>query len=338
MGITHLYKTMKTIILATIAALALGGIFLSQGAPRLLSQPQDAAWTQWKMQFGRTYGTSAEESYRKGVFVDNYNLVQTSNENPEHTFVLKLNKFGDLTGEEFKAQYTGLKKAGLRSHNAKPYTGVKGIVADVDWTQLGGVNAVKDQGACGSCWAFSAICAMEFADFQAGTLHDLSEQQLVDCDTIDSGCNGGLMDYAFTYAQSHGIYTTAGYGSYTARGGSCKSSSATGHKYTPTGYTDVTARSQDALVGAIKDRVVSVAVEADRSAWQFYSSGILNSSACGTQLDHGVAAVGVNTDQGFYKVRNSWGASWGESGYIRLALNGDGYGICGVQSQPSYPN
>merc|ERR1712050_601993 len=295
---THLYKTMKTIILATIAALALGGIFLSQGAPRLLSQPQDAAWTTWKMQFGKTYGTSAEESYRKGVFYDNYNLVQSSNENTANTFVLKLNKFGDLTGEEFKA----------------PYTGVQGIVADVDWTQLGGVNAVKDQGACGSCWAFSAVCAMEFADFQAGTLHNLSEQQLVDCDTVDSGCNGGLMDYAFSYARSNGIYTTQGYGAYTATGGSCKVSSATGHSYTPSGYTDVSSQSQDALVGAIKNRVVSVAVEADRSAWQFYSSGILNSSACGSSLDHGVAAVGVSTDDGYYKVRNSWGASWGESG------------------------
>jgi len=331
---------MKTIILATIAALAMGGIFLSQGEPRMLSNPIDAAWTNWKMQYGKSYGTSTEEAYRKTVFADNYNLVQESNANPENTFTLKLNAFGDLTGPEFKSQYTGFKKSGLRTPKRVEYTGVKGIDANVDWRQSGGVNAVKNQGQCGSCWAFSAVCSMEFADFQSGgTLNQLAEQELVDCDTTDSGCNGGLMDYAFEYAESHGIHTSQGYGSYQARRGSCKSSYATGHVFTPSSHRDVAQYSQDGLVGALKNRVVSVAVEADRSAWQFYNSGVLNSRSCGTQLDHGVAAVGVNTEasQPYYIVRNSWGSGWGESGYIRLAANGDGAGICGVQSQPSYP-
>merc|ERR1711974_281325 len=99
---------------------------------------------------------------------------------------------------------------------------------------------------------------------------------------------------------------------------------------TASGYRDVTPNNQDALVTAVRGRLVSVAVEADRYAWQFYSSGILNSSSCGTSLDHGVAVVGANTAQGYYIVRNSWGTGWGESGYIRLAINGDGAGICGV--------
>merc|ERR1712043_27990 len=129
----------------------------------------------------------------------------------------------------------------------------------------GGVNAVKNQGQCGSCWAFSAVCAMEFADFgSTGTLHNFAEQELVDCDQTDSGCNGGLMDYAFEYAESHGIHTTSGYGSYTARQGYCKASSASGHVFQPSSHRDVAQYSQDGLVGAIKQRVVSVGVEADR--------------------------------------------------------------------------
>merc|ERR1719456_157690 len=103
-------------------------------------------------------------------------------------------------------------------------------------------------------------------------------------------------------------------------------------------YTDVASQNQDMLVGAVEGRVVSIAVEADRSAWQFYESGVLNSQNCGTSLDHGVAVVGVNTEGGYYIVRNSWGTSWGEQGYIRLALTGNDAGICGCQLEPSYPN
>lgn len=306
----------------------------------MLSNPIDAAFTSWKMQYGKTYGTSTEDAYRKKVFTDNYYLVQESNSNPEYTFTLKLNQFADLTGEEFKSQYTGLKKSALRTPTQIPYTGVTGIDANVDWRNEGGVNAVKNQGQCGSCWAFSAVCAMEYADFAAnGTLNIFAEQELVDCDRTDSGCSGGLMDYAFEYAEENGIHTSANYGPYQARAGSCKASYTGGYTFKPSSHKDVAQQRQDALVGALKRGVVSVAVEADRYAWQLYSGGVLNKSSCGTQLDHGVAAVGVNTgaDSPYYIVRNSWGSSWGESGYIRLAITGDGPGICGVQSQPSYP-
>jgi len=159
---------------------------------------------------------------------------------------------------------------------------------------------------------------------------------LVDCDNVDSGCNGGLMDYAFEWARSNGIHDDA-YGSYNAVGGTCKHSTTSGLKFTPTGYVDVRSNDQDHLVAACQLGVVSVAVEADRSAWQFYSSGILNDTSCGTSLDHGVAVVGCNTTAGYYVVRNSWGSSWGESGYIRLAMTGNDAGMCGLQSQPSYP-
>jgi hypothetical protein len=200
----------------------------------------------------------------------------------------------------------------------------------IDWTTQGAVTPVKNQGQCGSCWAFSTTGGLEGAwQLASGNLVSLSEQQFVDCDKGSSGCNGGLMDQAFGWAQSQAIATEDSY-PYTATDGSCSSSFTTAiPSGGVTGYQDVT-KSADGLKSAIMGSPVSVAIEADHSAFQLYSGGTLT-SGCGTNLDHGVLAVGVNSD-GSIKVKNSWGSSWGVSGYINIATD-----QCGITTSASVP-
>jgi len=217
-----------------------------------------------------------------------------------------------------------------------------GLPSSVDWTTKGAVTAVKNQGQCGSCWAFSTTGSVEGVNAVNGKgLISLSEQQLVDCSGSygNMGCNGGLMDYAFQYIiATGGLCTEAAY-PYTAADGTCKSSCTRTTKIAA--FTDVAHDSDIALATAVAQQPVSVAIEADQSSFQFYSGGILT-AACGTALDHGVLAVGYGAQGStlYWKVKNSWGASWGESGYIRLArgsqYNG-GAGQCGIYSEPSYP-
>ena len=174
---------------------------------------------------------------------------------------------------------------------------------------------------------------MEGAWFiKSGNLLSLSEQELVDCDHLGSnGCNGGSMEGAFQWYKSNKTELESDYG-YTARNGTCKETSYTG-QFNSTGYKTVTANSSSALMASIQAGPTSVAIEADKSAFQMYTGGILNSTACGTSLDHGVLAVGYGTENGqdYYLVKNSWGSSWGDNGYVKIANNGDGAGICGIQ-------
>ena len=198
-------------------------------------------------------------------------------------------------------------------------------------------------GQCGSCWAFSTTGSTEGISFiKTGTLPSLSEQQLVDCSGAEGnqGCNGGLMDYGFQYIiDNKGICAETAY-PYTATDGTCKSKTCGAAAATITGFQDVPTNSETALMTAIVQQPVSVAVEADQDSFQFYSGGVMT-AACGTNLDHGVLAVGYGTESGsdYYKVKNSWGADWGLKGYILLGRGAKfgNAGQCGIQMQPSYP-
>jgi hypothetical protein len=198
------------------------------------------------------------------------------------------------------------------------------------------VTPIKNQEQCGSCWAFSTTGSVEGVSFiSTGTLPSVSEQQLVDCSGAEGnqGCNGGLMDYGFEYIiKNKGITGETNY-PYTAKDGTC---AAAGKPVVATisGYKDVPVNSEVGLETAIVTQPVSVAVEADQSVFQYYTGGVMD-SACGTQLDHGVLAVGYGTEGGkeYFKVKNSWGADWGAKGYILLARGAkfNPSGQCGIQ-------
>jgi len=254
-----------------------------------------------------------------------------------------MNEMGDMTHAEFKAAKLGYAKIDrqvLRAANACP---VGSVPATVDWVKKGAVTPIKNQGQCGSCWSFSTTGSVEGAvQIASKQLISLSEQQLVDCSTAqgNQGCNGGLMDNAFQYIISNGGLTTeAGY-PYTATGPN-QCSVTTPLASTISGYCDVNSGDENALAAAVAVGPVSVAIEADQSCFQFYTSGIMSDPTCGTQLDHGVLAVGYGVvgGQKYWNVKNSWGTSWGNNGFIWLGkqVSGQPLGVCGIASEPSYP-
>ncbi len=301
-------------------------------------------FSQWLFDHGKFYSTN-EYNYRLSVFSENVERIAAHNA-AGHSWNMSVNRFADMTPEEFGARFTG-SLSGVSGAN-KVFRGVSNnttVPTSVDWVSAGAVTPVKNQGQCGSCWSFSTTGSVEGAWFLAKKeLVSLSEQQLVDCSTAqgNEGCNGGLMDYAFQYIiANNGITGEADY-PYTATGPNACQAAGKPVVATLSSYKDVPANSEDALLAAIAQQPVSVAIEADQASFQFYSGGVM-SAACGTALDHGVLAVGYGTDSAsgldYYKVKNSWGADWGMDGYILLA-RGAAYnpsGQCGIQMSASIP-
>jgi len=300
---------------------------------------------EWTQSTGKIYSTQEEYAMRSKIYENNAAVWEKHN-------ALNLgwtqgpNQFADLTAHEFKSRYTGgySKPANRTYPEAAPKAPkLKGKAnpSSVDWTTKGAVTPVKNQGQCGSCWAFSATGSMESATFIAlKTLPSLSEQQLVDCVTADAGCNGGWMDDAFAYVIANKGITSEALYPYTAVTGTCKNPLPKSVA-TISSFTDVAKTNELALETAIVQQPISVAVEADQAAWQAYTGGVVTAN-CGTALDHGVLAVGYGTDAtagDYYLVKNSWGTAWGEKGYIRIG-RGATYGadgLCGIQMDPSYP-
>jgi C1A family cysteine protease len=284
-------------------------------------------------------------------FAHNHDFIESHNASPEaKKFTMKMNQFGHMSFEEW-GQYM---KFGLgvpaREASAMQHTAVNAtsLPDSVDWTTKGAVTPVKDQGQCGSCWSFSATGALEGAyQIKYGKLNSFSEQNLVDCDTYDMGCNGGLMDNAFKWTkQNGGLCYENDYPYVSGTTGrpnpTCDTSCTKDTKVAPTSYTDVQKNSDDALMSALVQQPVSVAIQANQPAFQFYSGGVLTGK-CGTHLDHGVLAVGYGTwtdGTDYYKVKNSWSSSWGMDGYILIERgNPQKGGQCGIlNGPPSYPN
>jgi C1A family cysteine protease len=297
-----------------------------------------AMWMKFKSDYNKDYSGNGEDEQAKfQVFKQNVDIIEEHNAK-KLSYWLGVNEFADLTWEEFSSTHLGYKSSGSSSGLTKvPFPNITDVADSIDWVAKGAVTPVKNQQQCGSCWAFSSTGSLEGAMFvSTGKLISLSEEDLVQCNSItDSGCQGGLMDNAFNWVQQNGICSEAAY-PYTSGGGvtgSCKKGCSP--VVSITGHTDVPSKDESALKAAVSKQPVSVAIEADKSAFQLYAGGVLDNSACGTNLDHGVLVVGYGTDgKDYWKVKNSWGASWGEQGYIRMVRNKN---QCGISQQPSYP-
>jgi KDEL-tailed cysteine endopeptidase len=287
---------------------------------------------------GKTYTTAAEYNYRFKVYLEN--LARINQYNTENSsFRLAPNQFADLTNDEYRALYLSSRSDSrikneirISNHN---------LPSEVDWRLQKAVTDVKDQQSCGSCWAFSATGAVEGLLAISGKgLLSLSEQELVDCSRgyKNLGCDGGSIDFSFDYIKDHGITLEEDY-QYQAANQTCQADS-----YQPvgriSGYVDVPENSSAQLKAAVAQQPVSVAIDAGSFAFQFYISGVLDDSECGTQLSHGVLAVGYGNEDGkdYWLVKNSWGTWWGEEGYVKIfRQDNDGPGLCGIAMAASYP-
>ncbi|KAI9174350.1 hypothetical protein LWI28_015997 [Acer negundo] len=296
-----------------------------------------------------TLSRSLDEKHKRfNVFKQNVLHVHNTNK-MDKPYKLKLNKFADMTNQEFKSTYAGSKikhysmfQGSSRGTGTFMYENVQQVPPSVDWRKNGAVSIVKDQGQCGSCWAFSTIAAVEgINQIKTNKLVSLSEQELVDCDTSENqGCNGGLMDLAFDFIKKKGGITTEDKYPYGANDGTCDASKLNSPAVSIDGHEDVPANDEDALLKAAANQPISVAIDAGSSDFQFYSEGVFTGK-CGTELNHGVAVVGYGTTLDgtkYWIVRNSWGPEWGEKGYIRMQRGiSDKEGLCGIAMQASYP-
>ncbi|XP_052197962.1 cysteine proteinase mucunain-like [Diospyros lotus] len=305
-------------------------------------------YEEWLVKHGKAYNGLGEKEQRFEVFKDNLRFIDEHN-SQNRSYRLGLNRFADLTNKEYRSMFLGArtdaKRRFVKSKVASQRYAVRGgeeLPESVDWRERGAVAAIKNQGSCGSCWAFSTVAAVEgIHQIVTGELIELSEQELVDCDTAyNVGCNGGLMDYAFEFIVGNGGIDTEAHYPYRGVDGTCDPIRKNAKVASIDGYEDVPPYNEKALKKAVAHQPVSVAIEAGGRIFQLYESGIFSGN-CGVALDHGVAVVGYGTENGmdYWIVRNSWGTGWGENGYIRMERNvaRARTGKCGIAMQASYP-
>lgn len=287
-----------------------------------------------------------DDHFRFSVFAENYRIVQEHNAKGL-SYWLTLNKFAALTHQEFKDMYangipedeTAIDRYCPSAQVACPTYPVSNL-ASLNWTAKGAVTPVKDQGQCGSCWAFSATGTLESLDFiMNGRLNSYSEQQLVDCDTGCYGCSGCWVYAALDYTAKYGVESESSY-PYNATENTCQYSSSKATK-TNAGWNCVAQKNVQDLKGAASQQPVGIAVQADEAAWQFYGGGVV-SSGCGDALNHAVLLTGWANIGGTnaWLVKNSWGSDWGNGGYIYISQavsKKETYGVCGILRCPVVP-
>jgi len=306
----------------------------------------DSRWGEWKLSHSKGYRDSAEEMERRLVWEQNLKTI--SYHNLDHSlgkksYRLGMNKYGDMRVTEVRSSMNGYKGTNQTKSVGSTFLAPANLqVPDtVDWRTKGYVTPVKDQGQCGSCWAFSTTGSLEGQTFKkTSKLISLSEQNLVDCSKAEGnmGCDGGLMDQGFQYVKdNNGIDSEECY-PYKAVDDSCHYD-ASCDSAEVTGYTDVPSGDEDSLKEAVASvGPVSVAIDASHMSFQLYESGVYDEPSCSSsELDHGVLVVGYGTEDGkdYWLVKNSWGDSWGLQGYIKMSRNKSNQ--CGIATSASYP-
>jgi len=325
---------MKAIYIVALVAIVgfIGFLQMNQNNSTPSNDNMVNLWTQWKVQYGALYTDASEDAYRLSVFTSNYQKIQAHNAK-KSTYKMAVNKFANLTGDEFKntwASCTG--DLGTNDEVEDPYCPsaenceslpAPNMENQVNWTTAGAVTGIKNQGQCGSCWSFSTTGAIEGLYFlNHSLLVSFSEQQIVSCDTGCYACDGCWPYLAMEYTAQAGLEPEKIYPYVSGNGEvpACNYKSALALNVN-TGYQCVQQENAEQLIAALNMQPVSIAVEADQNAWQFYSSGVVNSE-CGAALDHAVLLVGWGPYEGeeefSYFVKNSWGTDWGMQGFIWL--------------------
>lgn len=315
-----------------------------------------AKFHSWTKEHDKSYDSHEEKMKRLQIWMENDERIEEYN-NQQSSVTLGHNPFSDMTQHEFHQHF----KLGDYRQEPPHYVsagetfeefeesirGLEGNIPEdgVNWVGLGAVTDVKDQGFCGACWAFSTTGALEGAKFiKTGELVALSEQNLLDCDHTDLGCNGGLMDNAFKFDEkSGGLCSEADY-PYVAKQGKCMTNCSDVPGSIVKSFADVPPGKVEALVAAITLQPISVAIQANQFVFQFYKGGIISDDSCGARgdIDHGVLAVGHGIDQEsqepYFLVKNSWGAKWGDKGYVKMSRNSkNDFGMCAILKMASFP-
>jgi len=279
--------------------------------------------------------TIFKENLRKAEARNARGLVNAKpNQKPESHGVTQ---FMDLTAQEFTARAKGYRPPVATAYKAKKKIH-KGIPAaqSIDWNAKGALTPIKNQGQCGSCWAFSATEQLESQYFQKySTLKELAPQQVVSCDTTCLGCNGGNPINAWGYVYGFGGQEPSGDYTYTSgitgQTGTCTSDAAEVVEDVGETFTMIAnSTTEEAnMLAQIQESPMSVCVDAE--LWQTYTGGVITAaSGCGTSIDHAVQATGYNAPGNYWIVRNSWGETWGEQGFVYLEY---GANVCGITDQ-----
>ncbi|XP_002158608.4 procathepsin L isoform X1 [Hydra vulgaris] len=313
------------------------------GFQKLFNDPE---WREYKAKFGKTYKSNIEEAPSYLNWKNNLKEVERHN-SKKHSFKKGINQFSDMSHEEFRKMYGGCFKLSKKNvTKGSIFLSPSNVVIpdSVDWRTEGYVTRVKNQGQCGSCWAFSSTGALEGQTFRkTGVLQEISEQNLVDCTQSygNEACNGGWMDNAFTYIKDNkGIDSEVGYPYYARALGYCYYN----QQYnvaSDTGFVDIPSGDENALKVAVATvGPISVAIDATKASFMSYQSGVYNEPTCGNgieNLDHAVLVVGYGTEEGrdFWIVKNSWDTTWGDQGYIKMSRNMSNQ--CGIATKASYP-
>ncbi|CAN6380693.1 unnamed protein product [Urochloa humidicola] len=357
--------------LLLLAAASIPSLALASGA---LDHGSDAdgllmlgRFHRWMTAHGRSYATEEEKLHRFRIYRSNMENIEAANKDGRMSYQLGETPFTDLTHEEFMAMYSsdGLPpfpdpEAEMITTRAGPvhegggrggegHTNLTALPATVDWRTTGVVTPVKNQGSCGSCWAFASVATMESAlAIRTRTAPILlSEQQLVDCDGYDKGCRGGWMHNAFRWViQNRGITWAASY-PYTGRSGRCQRPKPAALRLR--GYRFV-ANNELSLMQAVAQQPIAGTINVDDPCLQHYFNGVYDGScfwsgvytgrACRAAANHAIAIVGYGTKPDgtkYWIVKNSWGETWGEKGFFYLLRKSPTVGWCGFAQHACYP-